>query len=79
KGIMINERVQGCIADTLTDNSLFISKPSRQLADNCLTANGLIASILRQKTRQSDSFSEILVFAKNQRYGQLLLMSTNLN
>ena len=61
------------------DNSLFISKPSRQLSDNCPTANGLIASILRQKTRQSDSFSEILVFAKNQRYGQLLLMSTNLN
>ena len=32
-----------------------------------------------KKTRQSDSFSEILVFTKNQRYGQLLLISTNLN
>ena len=59
--------------------SLFISKPTRQKADNCLAGNYLIDRILRQKTRQSDSFSEILVFTKNQRYGQLLLISTNLN
>ncbi|WP_288768314.1 hypothetical protein, partial [uncultured Prevotella sp.] len=31
------------------------------------------------KTRQSDSFSAILGFTENQRYGQLLLISTKLN
>ena len=75
---MINERVQGCIADTLTI-SPFISKPSRQLADSCQTVNYLFIKILQRKTRQSDSFSEILVFTKNQRYLQLLLIFTNLS
>ena len=34
--------------------------------DNCLAVNCLIVRILQQKTRQSDSFSEILVFTENQ-------------
>ena len=48
-----------------------ISKPSRQLADSCLMVNYLDARMLWRKIRWSDSFSEILVFTKNQRYGQL--------
>ena len=51
-----------------------ISKPSRQLPDNRQTVNSLFVRILQQKTRQSDSFSEILAFAEIQRYGQLLLI-----
>ena len=51
-----------------------ISKPSRQLPDNRQTVNFLFVRILQQKTRQSDSFSEILAFAEIQRYGQLLLI-----
>ena len=46
----------------------FISKPSRQLADNRQAANYLSVRILQQKTRQSDSFSAILGFTENQRY-----------
>ena len=75
---MINERVQGCIADTLTGIPL-ISKPSRQLADNRQMVNYLFVRVLQQKTRQSDSFSEILAFTEIQRYGLLLLISTKLN
>ena len=51
-----------------------ISKPSRQLPDNRQTVNSLFVRILQQKTRQTDSFSEILAFAEIQRYGQLLLI-----
>ena len=46
---MINERVQGCIADTLTNpNDVWglISKPSRQLTDSCLIVNYLDARML---------------------------------
>ena len=53
---MINERVQGGIADTLTLKIPLISKPSRQLADNRQVVNYLSVRILQQKTRQSDSF-----------------------
>ena len=59
---MINERVQGCIADTLTFAFPFISQPSRQLPDNRKTANYLLIRILRRKTRQSDSFFEKFLF-----------------
>ena len=67
-----------------SDNSfhliiLFISKPSRQLPDNRKTVNYLSIRILRRKTRQSDSFWEILGFTKNQRYWQLLIISISLN
>ena len=34
-----------------TTGTPFISKPSRQLADNCQTVNCLFVRILRQKTR----------------------------
>ena len=58
---MINERVQGCIADTLTDNFSHLSKPSRQFADSCQVVNCLVVNILQQKTRQSDGFYVFLV------------------
>lgn len=37
------------------------SKPSRQLADSCLTVNYQYIKALHQKTRQSDSFYDFLV------------------
>ena len=56
----------------------FISKPSRQLPDNRKTVIYLVVRTLQRKTRQSDSFLEILVFTENQRYEQLLLISIEL-
>ena len=38
----------------------FISKPSRQLADNRQTVNHLVIRILQPKTRQSDGFLQFL-------------------
>ena len=76
---MINERVQGCIADTLTMEFLL----SANHPDSWLTiARWLTICLLEyynKKTRQSDSFSEILAFTEIQRYGLLLLISTKLN
>ena len=56
------------------DGIPLICKLSRQLADNREIVNCLFVRILQQKTRQSDSFSEILGFSKNQRYVQLSLI-----
>ena len=67
------QRMQFLSSEFLTSD---ISKPSRQLADSWITVNWLDVRILQQKTRQSDSFSAILGFTENQRYGQLLLIST---
>ena len=53
-------------------------KPSRQLVDNRKTVIYLVVRTLQRKTRQSDSFLEILVFTENQRYEQLLLISIEL-
>ena len=55
-------------------SSEFLSSASRQLADSRKVVNYLTVRILQQKTRQSDSFSEILGFSKNQRYVQLSLI-----
>ena len=58
----------------------FISKPSRQLPDNRQTTNCLSIRILRQKNQMIwQFFWKFLFFTKNQRYGQLLLISSNLN
>lgn len=73
-----NHQVLSVDEDKFNGDLLFISKPSRQLPDDRKTANYLSVRILRRKTRQSDSFWEILCFTKNQRYWQLLIISISL-
>ena len=56
---MINERVQGCIADTLTD-TLACNQTIQTITNNRQTANCLYIKALQQKTRQSDNFDRFL-------------------
>ncbi len=70
-----NHQVLSVDEDKFNGDLPFISKPSRQLADNRQVANCL-SECYYKKPDGLTVFLKILVYTENQRYWQLLLIST---